>query len=98
MSVSLLSIVGFTFIFMNTVQSTFEVNVSNVYADVGVGNSWYKKNVFLVVQVSPHNNVKYDVSSSRKFRHVGRGGKLISTVWVISKTSIYIHNVSCSVF
>ena len=39
MSVSLLSIVGFTFIFMNTVQSTFEVNVSNVYADVGVGNS-----------------------------------------------------------
>ena len=39
MSVSLLSIVGFTFIFINTVQSTFEVNVSNVYADVGVGNS-----------------------------------------------------------
>ena len=39
MFVSLLSIVGFTFIFMNTVQSTFEVNVSNVYADVGVGNS-----------------------------------------------------------
>ena len=38
MSVLLLSIVGSTFIFMNIVQSTIEVNVSNVYVDVVVGN------------------------------------------------------------